>query len=215
MLALTVLSAGAFGQPATALSGQEARVLSVGSTPTVALTFDDGPSPWTPALLDTLRAYGVPATFFDIGSRARAYPDLVRRQVTEGHSVGGHTWTHPKLTSLSNDSIRAQVGETNRYLESLTGRRVTCVRPPYGSRNARVLSIFGELGVNSLMWSVDARDWERPPASVIAARVLSRVQPGSIVLLHDGGGDRSQTVAAVPMIIEGLRARGYAFTAVC
>lgn len=213
--AVVAASLGMSPLGASAAGGQEARSLGVGNPPTVALTFDDGPSPWTPALLDTLRYYGVPATFFAIGANAARYPDLVRRTVAEGHSVGGHTWTHPRLTSLGNDAIRAQVGETDRYLESLTGRTVSCVRPPYGLRNSRVLSIFGELGVNSLMWSVDARDWERPPASVIAARVLARTQPGSIILLHDGGGDRSQTIAAVPMIIEGLRARGYSFTSVC
>ena len=180
----------------------------------VALTFDDGPDPtWTPQVLDVLASRGVTATFFMVGRSAAAHPDLVRRVAAAGHAIGGHTWDHADLTRTRD--FDGQVDRANDLLASLTGRPVTCVRPPYGASNASVVQRLADRGLTTALWSVDPQDFRRPGAATIAQRALAGLRPGAVILIHDGGGDRSQTVAALPQIIDGVRAAGYRIVPVC
>jgi peptidoglycan/xylan/chitin deacetylase (PgdA/CDA1 family) len=185
----------------------------------VALTFDDGPSPYTPHLLDVLARHNVKATFFVQGSEAAKYPEILDRIVREGHRVGNHTWSHPRLTGESDGSIAAQVGWTHGWLAQ-RGINSSCVRPPYGSTDARVDQVIRANSNNSytMMWSVDPRDWEGHPADVITARVMANLRPGSVVLMHDGGengANRWPTVDAVDRLIPQIRAAGYDIRPVC
>src|SRR5207245_8632166 len=142
-------------------------------------------------------------------------PEIVQDQVRRGHVVGGHTWDHIGLAGMSDSTFSSQVDRTDDLLGRLTGQPVRCVRPPYGSYDAAAVTRLGARGIATAMWSVDPRDWSRPGTGTIVNRVLSAVGPGSIVILHDGGGDRSQTIAALPSIIEGIRARGYRLVPIC
>ncbi|WP_327064012.1 polysaccharide deacetylase family protein [Kitasatospora purpeofusca] len=183
-----------------------------GAEPLVALTFDDGPHPvHTPQVLDVLARYGAPAAFFCIGLHALAHPGVVRRIAAEGHTLGNHSWSHAYLPDLGPIGLRAQLGFTADALAHACGgtRPSRWLRPPYGGRSPELLTAVAGSGLTTALWDVDAKDWSRPGPGVVAERVLSGVGPGSVVLMHDGGGDRSQTVAALPEVITGLRRRGY------
>jgi peptidoglycan-N-acetylglucosamine deacetylase len=185
--------------------------------PVVALTFDDGPNPpVTDRVLDVLDRYGVPATFFCVGLHAGGHRESLARMAEAGHGLGNHTWSHPFLPDLSPHELLVQLKRTDEVIEDVTGaRRVRLFRPPYGSRNRDVVSLLGrEGGPTVALWDVDPSDWAMPGAPTIARRVLDQVRPGSIVLMHDGGGDRSQTAEALPAVIEGLLERGYGFVRV-
>jgi peptidoglycan/xylan/chitin deacetylase (PgdA/CDA1 family) len=175
----------------------------------VRLTFDDGPNRnATPAILDTLAARGVKATFFVVGSMVAANPGIVRRAGTEGHGIGNHSWSHPNLTTLDREQVASQLARTNEAIRQATGGYPTEWRPPYGARNALVEAAARDVGLTSMvLWTVDPRDWADPPATTVRDRVLQAVRPNSIVLLHDGTGQN--TPAALPMILDGLADRGY------
>ena len=192
------------------LQGGSARAQTQSTAGIVRLTFDDGPvRPNTRRVLDVLRKRGVKATFFVVGQQARRYPSLVRRAYSEGHSVQNHTYTHADLTTLTNAGIKRELRATNRTIKEAGVPRPYRFRPPYGATSARVRSVGASLGLTQTLWSVDPRDWENPPASVICRRVVNSVRPRSVVLLHDGTG--ANTVEALPCIIRELRARGYGF----
>ncbi|HLJ99348.1 MAG TPA: polysaccharide deacetylase family protein [Streptosporangiaceae bacterium] len=178
----------------------------------IALTFDDGPNPpYTGMILDVLARYGVPATFFCVGMRAAAHPDELARIVASGHEVGNHTWSHPFLPDLSERELAEQVERTDAAAGYPAAR---LFRPPYGTRTPMLMSwLTGRHdGHRLVLWDVDSADWQRPGPDAIAKGVLKQSRPGSIILMHDGGGDRSQTVDALPAIIDGLLADGYNLT---
>jgi peptidoglycan/xylan/chitin deacetylase (PgdA/CDA1 family) len=179
--------------------------------PEVALTFDDGPSQYTPQVLATLQRYNVPATFFVIGQNISQYPGYLQQELAAGNAVGNHTITHPHLPTLSASEIYSELSQTQNAIYDATGTRPTVFRPPFGEYNNDVVSAAGQLGMMVINWSADASDWENPPpaADVIASRILSTAENGAIFLLHEGGGDRSNTVAALPAIISGLQSRGF------
>ncbi len=179
----------------------------------VYLTFDDGPSRYTPAVLNVLKSYNAKATFFLIGSQIRTREATTRRIAREGHSVQDHTWRHPNLKRLSSIEISSQFTRTNREIRRQGIRQPVCERPPYGAFNDRVRRVSQTLGMRTVIWSLDTNDWRRPGASSIARRVLRGTSNGSIVLMHDGGGNRSQTVTALKTILRTLKARGYRFEA--
>ncbi|MFD4656019.1 polysaccharide deacetylase family protein [Kitasatospora sp. NPDC058444] len=182
----------------------------------VYLTFDDGPSPaYTPKVLATLSRYGVRATFFEIGQNVAAHPSVTAQVAKQGHSVQNHSWSHPDLRRLSAAALNAQLADTDKAIRAQTGRTPNCLRPPYGAVNSTVRSKAATLGKQVVLWSVDPADWSRPGTAAISSRVLNNVRPGSVILLHDGGGDRSQTVAALPTIISTLKSRGYGFATLC
>lgn len=176
----------------------------------VALTFDDGPSPeWTPQFLDYLREQGVKATFCVVGTEVRSNPALVARIVREGHTLCNHSWHHDlTLGSKSVEEIRADLLRTNaEILKAVPGARIAYYRQPGGEWTQRVIDVARSLGMTPLGWAVDPKDWEKPPAETIASRVHARTRGGSIVLMHDGGGDRSHTLAALHTILADLKAR--------
>ncbi|WML32585.1 polysaccharide deacetylase family protein [Clostridium sp. OS1-26] len=184
----------------------------------VALTFDDGPDIYyTPQILEILKKYNVKATFFIVGLRAQAHPEMVRRIVSEGHSIGNHTWDHPNLPKLPTDKVREEVQKTEQLLYSITGFNTAMFRPPYGSANAQVIDEVTSLGYKIIDWSVDTRDWAKTPTPQIMNYVSKEVYPGGIILQHCAGGkseDLSNTVKALPQIISSLRSQGYSFVMV-
>ena len=175
----------------------------------VALTFDDGPGPDTMAMVRTLHRMGAHGTFYVIGRQIDEQPQVLRAIVRGGNAIGNHTWSHPDLRTLSDEAIREQVTATRQAIERAGGVDALTVRPPYGGVDRRVLATLAPLGLAAVLWDLDPGDWRGLPAGEIARRVLAQAHPGSIVLMHDGGGNRAQTVAALPAIIRGLRARGY------
>ncbi len=183
---------------------------------TVALTFDDGPlPPYTGEVLRVLARYQVPATFFCIGLNALAHPDEVRRIREQGHALGNHTWSHPFLPQLTRPQLAEQIDRTDERLAAASGGEPSGLfRPPYGSRTPEVLTWLGEFDTTTVLWDVAPDDWAMPGARAIADQVVAETAGGSIILLHDGGGDRSQTVAALPLIIESLLERGFRFVRV-
>jgi peptidoglycan/xylan/chitin deacetylase (PgdA/CDA1 family) len=178
----------------------------------VALTFDDGPSPqYTPRFLATLTRLHVRATFFVIGYLAAAYPQLVRRELRLGMTVGNHSYNHPEVPpfdQLPPRLLRDEIALGGQVLSRL-GARPRLFRPPGGSSSPVLVRAAAALGQRVVLWSVDPADWSPgSTAKQITRRVLSAVRPGSIVILHDGGGDRSATLAALPAIVRGIRHRG-------
>jgi peptidoglycan/xylan/chitin deacetylase (PgdA/CDA1 family) len=182
----------------------------------VALTFDDGPSRYTARILTLLARFRVPATFFVVGTEAERYPALIRRELGEGMAVGNHTYDHRyghTFAGLPPKRIRWEIARGQGVLARL-GVRSVLFRPPGGTVSPTVLRAASAHGLRVVLWSVDARDWvEGTTADQIVQRVLSTVGPGSIIVLHDGGGDRTATVRALPAIIAGIRKRGLRFVA--
>ncbi len=182
----------------------------------VALTFDDGPTEYTQAVVNALRAAGVSATFFTVGYEAAARPDLLRVEAAAGMSVQAHSWDHPDLTRLSPAAIDDELTRSVNAVISAIGTRPRCFRPPYGSTNNTVVNEAAKLGLTQILWNVDPSDYLRPGTGTIVSRVLAAATGrGLVVGIHDGGGDRSQTVAAIPAMVAGLRARGYTFVKLC
>jgi peptidoglycan/xylan/chitin deacetylase (PgdA/CDA1 family) len=186
----------------------------------VALTFDDGPyPPYTEQLLDVLKEYHVPATFFLVGQNVEKYPDLVKRISVEGHQLGNHTYHHIDLLKADRKVITEEVDRTNQAIMAASGIRPHLMRPPHGFRDPVVLEIMAERGLKVVEWSVMSRDWLNPGVDVIVERTVSKVKNGSIVLLHDGDGvmsqaPRIQSVEAARRIIQILSAQGYKFVTV-
>ena len=182
----------------------------------IALTFDDGPNPpYTGRILDILDRYGVPATFFCVGLHASAHQEEMARIAAAGHRIGNHTWSHPFLPDLSWAQLIEQVRRTSDTIAEWGGAEDPMLfRPPYGSCTPDIVAWLAGLYVTVVLSDVDPFDWALPGPTEIARIVLARAKPGSILLLHDGGGDRSQTVAALPGVIEGLLDRGLRFVPV-
>jgi peptidoglycan-N-acetylglucosamine deacetylase len=175
----------------------------------VALTFDDGPGPYTPGVLDVLERYHAPATFFAIGAMERYFGASTSRELNDGDVVGDHTETHPAMALLSAREQHEQLFEQIARIELLGGPRPTLFRPPYGSFNATTMRQLRALHLLMVLWSVDTGDYRKPGVPAIVQRALAGARPGAILLLHDAGGDRSQTIAALPAIIAKLRGRGF------
>jgi peptidoglycan/xylan/chitin deacetylase (PgdA/CDA1 family) len=180
----------------------------------VALTFDGGPSGYTRQIDRILQRKHVRATFFWVGSRVDGWEKVVKRVDRQGHEIANHSWFHDDLTMLPASAVRGQLARTNRLIARLTGERPTLFRPPYGAVNAQVRQVAAELRMRTVIWDVDSVDWTSPGCEQIAAKVRREVRHRSIVLLHDGGGNRTQTVCALPRLIRDLRARGYRFATV-
>jgi peptidoglycan/xylan/chitin deacetylase (PgdA/CDA1 family) len=184
-----------------------------GADRVIYLTFDDGPHPpYTGQILETLARYNARATFFVLGRSAQAQPELIQAIHAGGHGIGNHSWSHRRLTGLSQESFDWEVVRTQ---EALAGYAAACLRPPYGATDASTYSHSARLGYAVVLWSIDPLDWRRPGAQTIANHVVSRAFPGAVVVLHDGGGDRSQTVAALEIILRELSGQGYRFAPYC
>ncbi|MBI3567470.1 MAG: polysaccharide deacetylase family protein [Gemmatimonadetes bacterium] len=216
----TVLAAGAVAHGAlyrnSPLFGRALGRLP-GAERAVALTFDDGPNPeTTPRVLDALRDAGVHATFFLLGRHVDRWPDLARRAADEGHELGNHGWAHRKLHLRTPSYVRRDLAEGTAAVERATGRSPRFFRAPHGFRSPWVNPVAASLGQRVVGWTLGVWDSDRPGAGEIARRAVTGTRAGTILLLHDGdgydpAGDRTQTAAALPQIIAGLRDRGFAF----
>jgi len=175
----------------------------------IALTFDDGPGPYTPQVLRILRQFHVKATFFEVGFMERWFHSSTTKALQEGHTIGDHTERHAKLARLKRPEQREQIVSQAEWLEKLGAPRPRLFRPPFGSFDARTFRVLRNNEMLMVLWSVDSQDYRRPGAKAIVRRVLGAAKPGAIVLLHDAGGRRSQTVAALPEIIRKLRKRNF------
>jgi peptidoglycan/xylan/chitin deacetylase (PgdA/CDA1 family) len=174
----------------------------------IALTFDDGPGPYTAQLLDTLEQANIPATFFVVGERAAEYPQLVRRAAAEGHEIGNHTWDHKDLSKLDEAGIRAEIERSADAIAAAGAPRPALLRPPYGAVNDQVRSLAGG---PLIMWRVDPEDWKYRDAAKVADAIVGAAKTGRIVLSHD---IQKTTVEAMPDVIARLRAQGYVFVTV-
>lgn len=179
----------------------------------IYLTFDDGPrNPFTQQVLDVLAKYNAKATFFVIGQQAAAQPEMIETIYAAGHGLANHTYSHRSLLGASWETFQNDV-ESGR--NALAAYNTICVRPPYGKVDGNTGAFAAKLGYHVVLWSIDPRDWALPGADAIASRVVNKAYPGAIVVLHDGGGDRSQTVAALDTILARLSEQGYTFAAMC
>ena len=174
----------------------------------VALTFDDGPGPYTERLVEVLNSLHVQATFFAIGEEERYFSGGTLLELHSGDVVGDHTETHPMMASLSRRDQHEELFEQIARIELLGGPRPRLFRPPYGSFNATTFKELHELRLLMVLWSTDTADYTLPGAKAIVERALAGAHPGAIILMHDAGGDRSETIAALPAIIAGLRKMG-------
>jgi peptidoglycan-N-acetylglucosamine deacetylase len=174
----------------------------------VALTFDDGPGPYTQQLVATLNRLHVHATFFAIGEEERYFSAGTTLELQSGDVIGDHTETHPMLASLSAHDQREELVEQIARIELLGGPKPRLFRPPYGSFNATTFHLLHQMHLLMILWSTDTDDYQLPGVPAIVQSALAGAHPGAIILMHDAGGDRSETIAALPAIIQGLRKRG-------
>jgi peptidoglycan-N-acetylglucosamine deacetylase len=178
----------------------------------IALTIDDGPSPvYTPQVLDLLAQYQVTATFSMIGIHVASYPQLARSVAEAGHRIANHTWTHANLPPLGAPAVHNQLAQATGAITDATGVQPGLFRAPYGAWSPAVIAECEQMQMIPLDWSVDPRDWARPGVSSIVNNIMQYTRPGSIILEHDGGGDRSETVAALRIVLPRLLDEGFTF----
>jgi len=173
----------------------------------VALTFDDGPGPYTPQILSILERHHVPATFFEIGLELQYFHASTSKQVAGDYVIGDHTETHPMMGDLSESLQKAEILDQAQEIEQYGAPFPRLYRPPYGSFDATTFSLLRRFHMLMVLWSADTEDYTQPGAQVIVQRVLEDAKPGAIILMHDAGGTRTQDIEALPEIIKKLRAR--------
>lgn len=178
---------------------------------TIALTFDDGPGPYTAHLLDILDQYGAKATFFLIGSKVSGQASVVRSIQARGHQLGNHSWSHPELPKLSVDQIAGEIDRTNEAIRQATGVKPSILRPPYGAVNGVVLEQLRLRNMSSILWSVDTRDWADRNSQIVCSRAVAGARPGAVILMHD---IHQTSVNAVPCILSSLKQQGYSFVTI-
>lgn len=183
--------------------------------PEIALTFDDGPNPYyTPQVLAILHQFGIKATFFDVGYLVADYPNIVRQEYNQENVVANHSWSHPDLTHFSAQAIQSQLLSTTNIIQATIGVRPTFFRPPYGAFNNTVITQARNLHYTTVLWNGSSSDWSLPGVNAIVSRTLHYARNGAILLLHDGGGNRAQTLAALPIIIATLKNWGFKFVTI-
>jgi peptidoglycan/xylan/chitin deacetylase (PgdA/CDA1 family) len=180
----------------------------------IALTFDDGPGPYTQQLVSALSQMDVPATFFEVGEGDQYFSAGTREIVSHGYTIGDHTWSHPQMSQLSVADQRSQLTREAREMTSLGAPYPRLFRPPYGLWNKHTLALLRRYRMLMVLWTVDTSDYRLPGSDSIVNTVVSGTKPGAIFLMHDAGGNRAETIAALPKIITDLRARGYKFVSV-
>jgi peptidoglycan-N-acetylglucosamine deacetylase len=178
----------------------------------VAFTFDDGPDPiYTPQILDALAKYKAKATFFVIGTEAERYPNIIKRQATEGHELANHTYRHHFRDNFSSNKLKEELDKTSEVIQQISGQTPTLFRPHSGFYNDTIVHTAINSGYQVILWSwhQDTKDWRRPGVGAITKNVVSDTKPGDIIIFHDAGGDRTQTVKAVINILDILYKNGY------
>lgn len=182
---------------------------------TVALTFDDGPSPYTLEVLKILQEEEVPATFFVTGVQVKQYPRTLKLLSEAGMSVQNHSWRHSDLTTLGPKTLAADINDTSALITHNTGKAPTCVRPPYGAHNPQVDTAIRNSGAEVYLWNVDSEDWKKSGSDKILQHTLETLHPESVILMHDGVEGREQTVAMLPKLIKELKKDGHTFIYAC
>lgn len=179
----------------------------------VALTFDDGPSKYTPQYLAILKQYGAHATFFDVGQWAKLYPQYERDVIAAGDEIGNHSWDHPLLTELNAEQARQQITSTSNVIRENIGSKapIAMLRAPYGAYSEQMWANLRTVISSNVLWTIDTRDWALPGADAIVAAATTNVQNGSIILMHDGGGNRDEDLKALPQILQKLKDQGFTF----
>jgi len=178
----------------------------------VALTFDDGPDPvFTPQVLDILKQYGIPATFFVVGNKVVEHLDIIQHLVKDGHQVENHTYTHPNMQAEKLAGVQREIVDAQTVIRAATGREPVFFRPPRKLYNQQVLDVALSNGLTTVLWGICVENSACPTPAQMAQRVLEHAEPGLIILAHDGLLDRSRTVQALPLIIQGLKELGYQF----
>lgn len=198
-------------QPAPEQSAPAPATVDCRKAKCIALTFDDGPIRQTASVLNALKARGARATFFVLGSQARAHPALLRRMVAEGHAIGNHSWSHPQFFHARSATVRKQIRKTNAAIRSATGTTPVIMRPPFGQQDARIRKSIREFGEAVVLWSVDTEDWKYRSTKRVTRYVVKHAKRDAIVLLHD---IRPTTRAAAPAIVAKLQAKGYTLVTV-
>ncbi|MEU4194612.1 polysaccharide deacetylase family protein [Kribbella sp. NPDC026611] len=179
--------------------------IAQGNKKVLFFSFGDGPDPlWTPQILQVLGKHGAHATFFELGEMQAAHPGLREQVLAAGNTIGSHSITHPQLTAIS---------PARRHHEIFDGPRSTCFRPPYGATNPKVRADIRAAGMVQVLWDVDPRDWARPGVSAIVRNILTHTRNHNVILMHDGGGNRAETVAALDQVLTVFKAQGYTFAA--
>jgi peptidoglycan/xylan/chitin deacetylase (PgdA/CDA1 family) len=178
---------------------------AAGNKKVLFFSFDDGPDPyWTPKILSVLQKHGAHATFFELGSMQNAHPGLREQVLAAGNTIGSHSISHPQLTAIN---------ASRRHHEIFDGPQSKCFRPPYGASNPKVRADIKAAGMTQVLWDVDPRDWARPGTNAIVNNILHHAHRRNIILMHDGGGDRGQSVAALDKVLPILKSQGYSFPA--
>jgi peptidoglycan-N-acetylglucosamine deacetylase len=184
----------------------------------VALTFDDGPSAYTVFILDILKRYNIPATFFVVGSEVKRFPDIIQRIHRENHIIGNHTWNHPDITTLSTNELWKEINSTNIEIKKIIGHSPNLFRPPYSSINDKNTDAIRKFGMTSVLWNIDSTDWYEKSSLGIQKNVISKLQENSLIVMHDGdqygSGPRDQIVTSLPKIIQYLLENDYHFLTV-
>jgi peptidoglycan-N-acetylglucosamine deacetylase len=199
--------------PPPQFRGQIVYEASINNSKVIALTFDDGPSPETLKILEVLEKHQVVATFFCLGANLREYPEIAKRVVKAGNAIGNHTWHH-YYHDVTEKTASNEIDYTGVHIYRSTGAKSLLFRPPGGRLNNGFADYAKKKNYVVVMWSIDPKDFLQPPASAIADTVLSQAKPGAIVLLHDGGGTRQETVNALSIIIPKLKQQGYRFVTI-
>lgn len=172
----------------------------------IALTFDDGPWPYTPALLDNLKKHKAKATFFVLGRKVESRADMMKRMVDEGHEIGNHTWDHPDLTKLSDEEILSEIASTQQVIQETAGITPVFMRPPNGATNTRVGSLMKTFGLPQILWTGSTLDWQARDTKVIKERTLKFAKRDAVILLHD---IVPETVKAMETVVDTLTKKGY------
>ena len=184
---------------------------SIVANKTIALTFDDGPGPYTEKLLDILDKYDAKATFFLIGNKVSARANTLRRMQSRGHQLGNHSWSHPELNKVSAEQLASEIDQTNNVIKQAVGTKPNTIRPPYGAFNRAVLEQFRQRGMSAVVWSVDTRDWADRNSEIVCSRAVAGARNGAVILMHD---IHQTSVNAVPCILDSLKQQGYSFVTV-
>jgi peptidoglycan/xylan/chitin deacetylase (PgdA/CDA1 family) len=183
---------------------------------TVALTFDDGPSPiYTPQILAVLKKYNIKATFFMVGVNAQKYPEMVKLVLADGHAINSHTLTHPMLTKLNDQQLHKEIAMPQTIIYKIIGQKPICLRYPFGMSNSHVRDAIRAEGIVPVPMGFNSFDYNRPGVQKIVSWVLKNAYSGQVILMHDGYDKRQETVDALPAIIEGIKKKGLGFSQIC
>jgi peptidoglycan-N-acetylglucosamine deacetylase len=211
---LVILTGFAVTEPASAGAAEDEQIMYYihDGPKAIALTIDDGPSPiYTPQILRLLHRYRITAAFSMIGINVNAHPGVAREVAEAGHMIVNHTWTHPDLAVMSSITVRDEMAYATDAIHRVTGRRPHMFRAPYGAWSPTVLRWCEQMRMTPLDWSVDPRDWSLPGVAAIVHNIMENTRTGSIILEHDGGGNRSETVAALRIVLPRLLDKGFHF----